>query len=219
MKKIDYIVPFGLLLIFLLIIPTVKSQEIENEFQLRTSLKLGFKLVKHVKVSFVPEIRFNDDFSVDKYQMEGAIDYRAFKLVSFGGSYRFVVNLRDVKETEYLSRYALDVTFKKKFDRFKPSFRFQYTNDNDDDEDAASIFMRYKASLEYNIPKTKITPTVGVEAFQQLDDGQLYKMRYSLGFDYKLFKHNYIGLGYKLDFYMNEYKNKHIVEFQYVYSF
>lgn len=218
MKKKDVFPALAMMLAAFLLMTSVKAQDVENEFQLRTSVKVGFNLVKHVKLSFTPEVRFKNDFSIDKYQLEVAIDYQPIKLISLGGSYRFVINPRNTKDTEYLSRYAFDITFQKKLKRFNPSLRLQYTNDDDDVEDA-SVFMRYKASLEYNIPKTKITPTLGIEAFQQLENGQMNKMRYSLGLDYKLSKHNYIGLGYKLDYYLKEYKNKHIVEVQYKYSF
>ena len=79
--------------------------------------------------------------------------------------------------------------------------------------------MRYKASLDYNIPNSKITPFVAVEAFQKLSDADLYKMRYAAGFDYKLFKKNYIGVDYKFDYYQNEYKNRHILSVGYKIKF
>jgi len=57
------------------------------------------------------------------------------------------------------------------------------------------------------------------EAFQDLEDKQLYKFRYGIGMRYKLNKHSAIDLGYNLDYYMQEYRNKHIIKIGYRYSF
>jgi hypothetical protein len=138
--------------------------------------------------------------------------------MELGATYRFGINPRENKDTEYANRYSFSATAKKDFNRFESAFRLRYTNDADD-ETSSEHFMRYKASLDYDIRKSKITPSVAVEAFQQLQDGGLYKMRYTAGMDYKLFKKNYLGLDYKFDYYQNEYKNRHIISVGYKIKF
>ncbi len=218
--KIRTIIPKAFFLIFLLSITQneIQAQEIENQFQTRTELELTYKPIKKLKLSFIPQLRMDENFSLDKYLFEGAAEYKALKYLDFEAAYRFVVNPRDTKDTEYANRFAIGATVKKEFGRFEPAFRLQYTNDADDGGSAEN-FLRYKAKLKYDIAKCKITPYVAAEAFQQLDGSGLYKMRYSTGLDYKLFKNNYLGLSYKLDYYNKEYKNRHIVSLGYKFKF
>ena len=195
-----------------------QAQEIETDFQTRTSLDLSYKPIKKLQLSFTPELRFDENFSLDKYLFEGGAAYKVLKFLELGTTYRFGVNPRVGKDTEYVNRYSFSATAKKDFSRFESAFRLRYTNDADD-ETSNEKFMRYKASLDYNIRKSKITPFVAVEAFQQLSDAGLYKMRYTAGIDYKLFKKNYLGLNYKFDYYIIEYKNRNIISLGYKIKF
>lgn len=194
------------------------SQETENEFQTRTHLNASFKPFKKVKFTFSPELRFEDDFSLDKYLLEGELEYKALKFMTLGARYGFVGNVRNEKDTEYFNRYAFSTTFKEEFGRFEPSVRFMYSNYADDDVDDKN-FLRYKAKLKYDIADCKITPFVAVQLFQNLDDGGLHKTRYAIGADYKLFKKNYLGVSYKFDYYNTEYLNKHIISLGYKIKF
>jgi len=188
---------------------TTLAQEVENQYETRTELEVSYKPIKKLKLTLIPEFRFDENFSLDKYLFEGEAEYKVWKFLEYGATYRFVVNPRDTKETEYFHRFGFRTTVKKEFGRFQPSFRLMYSN-YADDEIIDKEFMRYKALLKYDIKNFKLTPFVATEAFQQFDGGGLYKMRYTAGFDYKLFKKNYLGASYKLDYYKKEYKNKHI---------
>jgi len=214
--KIIYIYTFITLLFFAS--TKNQAQEIETDFQTRTALDLSFKPIKNLQLSFTPELRFDENFSLDKYVFEGGAEYKVLKFLELGATYRFGINPRDGKDTQYANRYSFSATAKKEFNRFQPAFRLSYTNDADD-EVSNEKFLRYKASLDYNIRKSKITPFVGVEAFQRLSDADLYKMRYSAGLDYKLVKKNYLGVNYKFDYYQNEYKNRHIFSVGYKIKF
>nr|WP_319267097.1 DUF2490 domain-containing protein [uncultured Draconibacterium sp.] len=196
----------------------VSGQETENEFQTRTKLDLSFKPIKKVKFTISPELRFEDDFSLDKYLLEGELEYKASKLFTLGASYGLVGNVRNEKDTEYFGRYAFSATAEKKFGRFEPSFRLTYSNYADDDVDDKN-FLRYKAKLKYDIPNFKINPYVSVQLFQDLNDSGLYKTRYAVGADYKLFKKNYLGVSYKFDYYNTEYRNRHIISLGYKIKF
>lgn len=206
--------------IILLLFASTKNQaqEIENDFQTRTSAELSFEPFKKLKLNLIPELRFDENFALDKYLFEGEAVYKPVKFLSLGATYRFGGNLRDNKDTEYFNRFAFSATAKKEFKRFESAFRLRYTNDADD-ETGKEDFLRYKASLNYNIRKSKITPFVGLEAFQRLSDAELYKMRYTAGIDYKLFKKNYLGISYKFDYYEKEYKNRHILSVGYKIKF
>ncbi len=205
-------------LILLLLVSTLKAQEVDNELQTRTEVELSFKPIKKLKVTFMPQLRFDENFSLDKYLLETGAEYDLFKFLEVGATYRFIVNPRDTKDTEYLNRYGLSVTTKTELGRFEPSFRLSFTNYAEDDVDDKT-FLRYKAGVKYDIPNCKLTPFVALEAFQELDEGDLYKMRYAAGIDYKLFKNNYLGLDYKLDYYQKEYTNMHIISLGYKIKF
>jgi len=216
MKKIQIIIPLTVLLITA---TTTFAQEVVNEMQYRIELGLSYSPIKKIKFNFNPEIRFDETFSADKYVFEGGIEYKPLKFLELGAHYRYYINPRDNKETQYFNRYAFSATGKKEFGRFKSELRLRFTNDADD-EITDKKFFRYKLSTAYDIPKCKITPSVAVEAFQSLgDEGGLYKMRYSAGFDYKLFKKNYIGVSYKFDYYQTKYLNRHIIKLKYKIKF
>ena len=207
-----------ILTILLIVSRNTFAQDVENEFQTRTKLDLSFKPFKKFKLNFSPEFRFDEDFSLDKYHFEAEAEYKLLKFLEFGATYRFVVNPRDTKDTEYFNRYAFSTTAKKEFGRFEPAFRLRYSNYADDDVSDKN-FMRYKVSLKYDIPDCKITPFVAAELFQNIDGGDMYKMRYSTGIDYKLFKKNYLGVSYKFDYYNTEYLNRHIISLGYKIKF
>ena len=216
MIRINKITPLALAL--LLLATTVKAQEVDNELQTRTQLELVYKPIKKLKLTVMPQLRFDENFSLDKYLFEAEAEYKLTKFLDVAATYRFVVNPRDTKDTEYFNRYGFSATAKKDFGNFEPAFRLRYSNYADDDVSDKS-FIRYKASLKYDIPKCKLTPFVAAELFQQTDGGDLYKMRYSAGLDYKLFKKNYIGVSYKFDYYKTDYLNKHIISLGYKIKF
>ncbi|NJO92701.1 MAG: DUF2490 domain-containing protein [Chloroflexia bacterium] len=200
-------------IIILVIATMVNAQEVENNFQTRFSASAIFEPVHNLKFEFTPELRFNENFILDKSVVETALEYELLKFLSFGASYRFTANKRETKETEYLHRYTLNTTVKKKINRFTPSLRILYANYSDEDD--YKEILRFKGKVKYNIPKNKLTPFFAVEAFQSLNINDLYKMRYSIGFDYKIFKRSSISIDYMLDYYLNEYRNKHIFSLGY----
>lgn len=197
---------------------TEADTEVENDYEYRTSFKLSFKPIKKLKINLTPEFRFKDDFSVDRYLMETEVVYKPIKHFFVGGNYRFVVNPRNQKTTEYLHRFGVTTTYKRKFDRFEPAVRLSYTNYADDD-DVDDNFLRYKAALGYDIKGCKLTPTLSAELFHQIADNEMYKVRYKLGLDYKIFKNNYIGASYRLDYYLKKYENNHIFSIGYKLKF
>lgn len=221
MERLRKIRVAGLILILLFSGQLVQSQEVENtvenDFEYRTYFKSTFKLAKKLKLNVVPEVRFNDDFSVDEYLLETELKYKPIKYLTLGGGYRFIINPRNVKSTEYLHRYEFSAMLRKKFNDFRPALKVSYTNYADDD--AEDNFLRYKALVDYDIPKCKFTPTIGAELFHQLSSGDLYKVRYGVGVDYKLFKKNFLEVSYKMDYYLKEYKNKHIISIGYKLKF
>lgn len=198
---------------------TAQEEEVVNEVQPRMEFSLGYDVIDDLEISFSPEIRFEDNFSVDKYLLELGLDYKVKDYLKLSSAYRYLVNKRETKSTEYSHNYSFSATGSYDFNRFTSSLRVRYSNDADD-ETVDEQFLRYKASLKYDIPKCKFTPSVAIELFQGVGgDSYIYKTRYSTGVKYKLLKNNYLQLAYKFDLYKAEYVNKHIVSIGYKLNF
>ena len=207
-KNSIHIIPLYLVL-SLLSMAVVSAQETENTYQTRVEYQLQYKPVKKLGFSLTPEMRFNEAFNTDRFLLESRVEYELFKFLELGGSYRFISNPRDEKDTEYLHRVAFDATLKKKVNRWRFSLRGRYTDYTEDNSDGS--FFRLKAKAKYNINNCKITPYFAAESFRNLYDSEWYKMRYSAGLGYPVFNNSSISIGYKLDYYLQEYTNKHIL--------
>ena len=88
------LVKFLLLLCTITLFSIIKlsAQEVENDFQSRTDIKLSYKPIKNFKINFTPELRFNNNLQFDQYLFEGEIIYSPFKFIDIGTSYRFKGN-------------------------------------------------------------------------------------------------------------------------------
>lgn len=207
----------SLLALFVLLTTTaVKGQEVIQDFQSRSFVSITYKPIKKLKFSVTPELRMDETFSVDKYFIEADAQYKLVKFASLGASYRFVVNPREVKETEYLNRFAIHLKLSQKVERFKFSLKTSFTNYNDDL--TIDKYLRYKLKAEYNIPKLPLIPFVAAEAFHQISYSQFSKMRYATGMEYKFSKHHALDVSYKLDYYLLQYQNRHILSLGYTYK-
>lgn len=211
-KEAFFIATF--IFVFILSGSNLFAQETENELQSRANVELSYKPIKKLKFTLTPEIRFDEDFSFDEYLIQGEVEYKAFKFLSVGARYGFLGKIKETKDNEYFNRYALYTTYKQKLDRFKASFRLMYSNYADDEVNDKS-FLRYKLGLKYDIPNSKITPYVSAQLFHDTENARIFKTRYALGLDYKLFKNNYLGIDYKFDYYNTEYLNRHIISLGY----
>lgn len=203
----------------------------EVQYKYRFGLDFQIKLAKGLKLNLAPELRFNDGY--DNLQLDGSLSYKVYDKIYLGATYRLVIDRVEGSgattysaygfssnnyDSEVYHRYGFDVSYKDKFGRFYPSLRVRYNNFTDEDIDDKS-FLRYRAKVEYDIRKCKITPFVSAEAFQQMHENLLYKMRYSAGFDLKTGKSSSLSFDYKFDYFTLEYKNANIFSAGYKYRF
>lgn len=192
------------------------GQDVENEFQTRTSIGLSKEIIDDLTFEFSPELRWTDGISLDRYQLNAELEYKPIKHFYLSACYRFVA--KDLKEDkEYLHRYQFNAIYKQKFKRWKPGIKVSYCNYTEDNDNGA--FLRYKAFVSYNIKKCKFSPEAAYEIIHQLDGNCIYKYRYKLGTDYKINKKISLSAAYKFDFYMLEYKNRHIIDLGMKYKF
>lgn len=187
------------------------AEELETNFRYRYGLDFQIKIIDGLKLDLAPELRYKDG-SLDKFIFGAALSYKTFGVITWGATYKFVGEPKDIgyrRDMEWCGRYNFDVEWGDDFGRFSPSVRVRYDNYADDDIDDKE-YLRYRVKLEYDIKKCKLTPGISVEAFQELGDMMLYKMRYSAELGYKFTKTFSMGVNYKFDFFNLEYKNNHI---------
>ncbi len=202
---------------------TKENMEVDYKYQFDIDFQI--KLAKRLNLNLSPEFRFNDGY--DKLLLNGGLSYKTFGCIYWGASYRLVIDRVESDsystvmqssfgyknsnnyESDIYHRYAFDVTYKDDFGRFTPSFRLRYNNFADDEVDDKE-YLRYRAKLVYNIRKCKFTPNVAIEAFQELNDKMVYKMRYSTGVNLKVSKSSSLSLDYRFELFRLEYKNANI---------
>jgi len=193
-----------------LTIRTVNGQDVENIFQTRASVDLSKKINKSFKLTLTPELRWKDNFELDKFQLTSKVEYKPLEFLSLSAGYRLIGDTRKEDDTQFLNRYQFAAKYETRIKRWQPGFRLSVTNYTDDND--GEMFLRYKAFLSYDIPKCKLTPEAAFEMYHQPDLQSIYKFRYTLGADYKMSKRVTIGLNYRLDYYINAYKNRHILD-------
>lgn len=205
-------------LLFSLTAPAHAQQPpVEQEFRTRIGANIEKKLVKDLRLVLSPELRTVEGFNPDRYLIEIGLKYDPIKYLSLRPGFR-----ADLKESniglENSYRPRMDVVGSYKIEDFEPSARLRYTYSFGPYMDPEHT-LRYRLGLGYDIGKTDVSVEVGAEAFHDLVAGNIYKMRYSAGGDYKFYKtkklDQWIRLTYNLDYYLIEYRNVHFVELGY----
>ncbi len=175
-----------------------------------------FELKKEIKdwsFSVGEEVRTMDNMtSLYGLYTSMAVDYKPWKHLEFGTSYQFIL-FNDTEYDDLQSRHRLNfaTTGDVKWNRFKFSLRerFQMTFKDESVHDYKmnpKNKWRNRFEMEYNIPKSKITPSFSVETHYQLNnpDGNKFdKLRYKLAAAYKINKNNKLQLYTQFDHEIN----------------
>lgn len=209
--------------IFVLILLTgfFSAQAKTKKFGTWVELEFSKKFLKDFKFSVIPEFRFQDDFTLDKYVLEGKLGYQPFKHLEFAGSYRMYTNIKK-KGNEVSHKLVFDAIGDKDFGRFNASLRTRFSNDNDDNDDIekATNYFRPRLKIKYDIRKNKIDPYVSYEIYHNLSENSFYKNRFDIGATRKLGKQHKIGLYYRLQSYFEANKQSiHIAGIDYGFKF
>ena len=177
------------------------------------------KFLKKFEFSFIPELRLQDDFTVDEYIFEGKLGYEPLKFLGFAVAYRYDTNVK--KNDDEVSHGAVfDVTGKTEYKRFKGSLRARFTNDSDGgDFTGSSYYFRPRAKIAYNIKGVKTEPFVSYEIFHSFRENEYFKGRFDVGFSRKFGKNHEAGLYYRLNDYFSEKSSIHILGINYGFKF
>ena len=190
------------LLIGLFLILGMASVHAKTEkFGTWVEFEITKKLFKKFELSFIPDVRFQDDFSVDKYQFDAKLAYEPIKYFEFAAAYRYKTNVKE-KKNEVTNRLVLDGTAKIEVGRFTPSFRPRFVTYTDEDDEKVSL-IRPRIKVAYDIKGNKIMPYTSYELFRNLETKETHKGRFDIGFKRKIGKPHRIGIYYRLQHYYN----------------
>jgi hypothetical protein len=198
-----------------------QAQETETEWNTWMVFELKKDITDRLSAYVAPQVRFAEQFEVDEYFIQAGVEYDLFKFLEIGGNYRYLVNERTNKSTEYFHRIAFDLVGKHELNRFGMQLRTRYTNydELDNDESFNDATMRYRLKSDYDIPNSKFKPSVGVEFFHQLEDKEINKIRYIAKLAYKINKVHDIAIGYLIHDYLNEDRLANILTLEYQIDF
>lgn len=177
------------------------------------------KFLKKFEFSFIPELRLQDDFTVDEYIFEGKLGYEPFKFLGFAAAYRYDTNVKK-NEDEISQSAVFDIIGKTDYKRFKGSLRARFTNDTDGgDVPWESFYFRPRAKLAYNIKGVKTEPYISYELFHSFREKEYFKSRFDVGFSRKFNKMHEVGLYYRLNDYFSDRGSIHILGINYGFKF
>ena len=180
--------------------------------------EISKKISKKFDVSLVPEFRFQDEFKIDEYLIDGVISYDPFKFLKFGAEYRWSTEIKKNENVQY-HRVALDANGKTDLGRFEVSLRTRFTTYLDDNEEEKGIFFRPRLKLKYNIPKNKKQPFVDYKLFHDINHSEFTRSRLDAGAQRKLGNGHRLGLYYRLQDYFTDRQSLHILGLEYKFSF
>lgn len=192
----------GAIFILILLLSTSVVYAKTDKFGTWLEFELTKTFLKNFEFSIIPDVRLQDDFTVDKYQFDAKLGYEPFKFLSFAAAYRIKTNVKD-KGNVTTNRFVFDVSGKEKFGRFNASLRARLTNYSDDD-DVKITFIRPRVKVGYDIKGNKFAPYTSYELFQSLNEKELKKGRFDIGFTRKMGKFHRIGIYYRLQHYYDD---------------
>ncbi|MDX1284658.1 MAG: DUF2490 domain-containing protein [Draconibacterium sp.] len=203
------------LIIIIFLLTCVATQAKTKKFGTWIEFEFSKELFKKFELSFIPEVRLQDDFTVDEYLFDSKLSYEPMKYLTLATTYRINTNVRN-KGNETTKRFVFDATGKKGFGRFDASLRARLTNytDLEDGEEKANHF-RPRLKLTYDIKGNKIRPFASYELFHNLSDKELTKTRFDLGFTRKIGELHRIGLYYRLHNYTSDKNSINILGIDY----
>jgi hypothetical protein len=188
----------------LLLSTVIKAQD--NKYGIWYGADASYKIVKNLRFELAGCLRTDQNASnVSSFYFDGGLKYKFNKYFSAGAYYRFT----ETKEKDDFfyarHRWYVDLNGSLPIGRFTLSgrYRFQeqfkmYIKDPDVDEKPV-CYNRFKLSLDYDIPKVPLVPSLSAEIYGQTfssNDIMIEKTRYTGGLKYNISKKHSVGVDY-----------------------
>ncbi|MES2762745.1 MAG: DUF2490 domain-containing protein [Bacteroidota bacterium] len=186
------------------------SSQQSNDAGMWNTLSIQHALNKKIIFVIDQEFRLRENYQrINLFYTNIGIDYKATKFLKISPTYRTIQKRRLEGTYSYRHRLMLDVTLKKKLNKFTLSERIRYQIEVQDFNTSrkgklTEQFLRFKTDLKYAATKN-ISPYISCELRYQIraprGDGPLYnngfhRIRNVLGVEYELNKKNSVNLYY-----------------------
>jgi hypothetical protein len=205
--------------IFLLLFCSLSAFTQENDFQTWYSVSLNKKIIKKTTLTLKTGLRLRENSSLYAKQFTDVKIKRKYsKRISYAVGYRYINKWNIALNISNQKRFYADVNYKNKFSK-----RFYYTVRNrwqtQGDLFGYKMTLRQKFGLDYNIKKTKLSPSISTEYFLNLEDG-INKLRSTIALGYPLAKKLDFELTYRIqqEFYVNNPQTLFIFEGKLAYN-
>jgi hypothetical protein len=204
--NIKFIVFFCNLL--LIILPCYAQQN--NDAGMWATLTLQHNFTKKINLVVDQEFRLKENYQrINLFYTNIGIDYKLNKFIKISPTYRAIQKKRLDGTYSFRHRLMLDVTLKKKLQKFTLSERVRYQIEVQDlytskKGKLAEQFLRFKTDLKYAVNEN-LTPYVSCELRYQIKsprgdgpqfDKEFHRIRNVLGIEYQINKKNSINLYY-----------------------
>lgn len=214
MNKYKHLILIFLMQFALQFLNAQETPKVYNQLQYRGIYTLSVPIYKSINLDISPQFSLNKIAHLEEYQIQSSLKFKPIKYITTSAHYYLIGEAKKIERNGYAHKHAFDIKLQKKIWRLKPSFRFRYSNHADDDV-LNRTFFRYKTNIKYDIKNCKLTPSISNEVFQANQKGGIYKVRMTTGINYKISKKRAIKLSYKFDYFVKEYKNKHVLSLNY----
>lgn len=187
-----------------------------NDAQLWTAVNVEHKFTSHINSYIEGGLRFSEnitEFGITYSEI--GMDYKINKTFELSGGYRYFSKRKNEDFYSIRHRFNLDLSLKKSYYLFNFQLRTRIEMEYKDMYTSVDgLIPEYKwlnkVQLKYNFTK-KIKPYFYLESYNSLTTSKhtrnfdIIKMRYCIGAEYKINKHNIIELYYLIE---NEYHQK-----------
>ncbi|MBT3622291.1 MAG: DUF2490 domain-containing protein [Flavobacteriales bacterium] len=190
--------------IFLLLFCSLSAFAQENDFQSWYSVSLNKKIIKKTNLAVKTGLRLRENSSLYAKQFTDVKIKRKYnKRISYAVGYRYINKWNIAMDISNQNRFYADINYKNKLSkRFSYAVRNRWQTSGD--LYGYKMTLRQKFALEYNIRKTKLSPSIAAEYFLTLEDG-INKLRSTIALGYPLNKKLDFELAYRIqhEFYVN----------------
>ena len=183
----------------------------ENDFQTWYSFAVNKKIIKKTTLSVKTGLRLRENSSLYSKQFTDVKIKRKYnKRISYAVGYRYINKWDIALDISNQNRFYADVNYKNKLSkRFAYSVRNRWQTQGFLDD--YRMTLRQKIALEYNIPKTKLTPSIASEYFFALGmswedhQNEINKLRSTFSMSYPITKDLDAEIAYRIqqEFYVN----------------
>ena len=95
MKNMRLLILLSVILVAIGMGNLINAQTVEKEWQTRMAFKTSVELLDDLTFEISPELRFDNNFKLDKYLLEGELEYEFLKRFSAGAGYRFLASKKE----------------------------------------------------------------------------------------------------------------------------